>query len=94
LNEVDHVDAAVLVATSPVDDQTKVRRDHLLLGFDIAGDDALGEFNLLFVVRQRIAVEVSKKQSQHVIRVGGGALGSGHRNRYQIGRHTSELQSP
>ncbi len=69
MDQVDHLDAAVLVATGPVKDQSEVGGDHLLLGLFVTGGDALGEFDLFVVIRHRVAVEVSHEEAQHVIGV-------------------------
>jgi hypothetical protein len=69
LDEVDHLDAAVLVAACPVQYETKVRSDHLFLGFFVAGGDALGELDLLVVVGHGVAVKVSHEKAQHVVGV-------------------------
>jgi len=67
LDEVDHLDAAVLVATGPVQYEAQVRRDHLLLGLFVAGRHSLGEFDLFVVVGHGVTVKVSHQETQHVV---------------------------
>jgi hypothetical protein len=52
-----------------VQHEAQVGRDHLLLGLLVAGGDALGQLDLLVVVRHRVAVEVAHQETQHVVRV-------------------------
>ena len=75
LDEVDHLDAAVLVAAGPVQHQAQVGRDHLLLGLFVTGGDALGEFDLLVVVGHGVTVQVTHQEAQHVVGVHGGPAG-------------------
>jgi hypothetical protein len=67
LDEVNHFDATVLVATGPVDDETEVGGNHLLLGFFITSSDALGEINLLFVGRHGVVVKVTQQEAETVV---------------------------
>jgi hypothetical protein len=75
LDEVDHLDAAVLVATGPVQNESEVGRDHLLFGLFVTGRDALGEFDLLVVVGHGVAIEVAHEKTQHVVGIHRGAAG-------------------
>ncbi len=67
LDEVAEVDAPVLVATRPVDDEAQVGGDHLATGLVVAGRDALGQLDLLLVVRQGVAVEIIQKEPDTVV---------------------------
>ena len=70
LDEVGEVHAPVLVAARPVDHQAQVGGDHLAARLVVAGRDALGQLDLLLVVRQRVPVQVVQKQPD-AVRCGG-----------------------
>ena len=76
LDEVAEVDAPVLVPPRPVDDQAEVGRDHLAAGLVVSGRDALGQLDLLLVIRQGVPVEIIEKQPDAVM----GACGVRHRS--------------
>ena len=71
LDQVDHLDTAVLVAAGPVQDESQVGRDHLLLGLFVAGRHALGELDLFVVVGHGVTVKVSHQETRHVVGIHG-----------------------
>ncbi len=67
LDEVAKVDASVLVAACPVDDQAQVGGDHLATSLVVAGGHPLGQLDLLLVVRQGVPVEIIQKEPDAVM---------------------------
>ena len=67
LDQVAEVDAPVLVPPRPVDHQAEVGRDHLAAGLVVTGRDALGQLDLLLVIRQGVPVEIIEKQPNAVM---------------------------
>ena len=78
MNEIDKLDASILITASPVQDEAQVGCDHLLLCFVIACGDALSKFDLLLVIGHGVAVEITKQETQGIRAGGGLASGAVH----------------
>jgi len=66
LDEVGEVNAPILVAAGPVDNETEVGGHHLAAGGFVSTGHPLGQFGLRFVIGERVVIEVPEEQAQAV----------------------------
>ena len=81
LNEIEERKALVSVVLGDRDDESKVRLDHVLLGFVVAALDALGELHLLRGREERYPADVLQEDLERIGRDLASIRGGGRRLR-------------